>query len=343
MGKKKVKLHLNKAIAGMVLYSPVVSENGTVILAEGATITAENLRRLIQLGIDFIDIAIETTSGAQENFELLYQETLFRVKSFFSTISYFNEVPLKQMAELVDTMIDPMIDTPGAMHHLVNIPPDDYLFQHSLSVATVSGILGKWMGNKGDKLKQIILAGLLHDIGQTKVPEFILNKPDKLTSEEMEIIKKHPIDGYRILAKTPDVSQDVLLGVLLHHERTDGTGYPMGYSNDKIPEIAKIIAVADIYHAMTSDTVFRNKLTPFDVVYEINKEMYSKLDPNICLTFLNNLNDYLVGKQVILSDGRKATVITPGSLNSARSVIMVDDNEIIDLARHDDLSIIDYY
>ena len=208
---------------------------------------------------------------------------------------------------------------------------DDYTLHHSLSVAAIAGILGKWAGHSGETLKNIILAGLLHDVGKLNIPQTILTKTGPLDAVELELIRNHPVEGYRLLAQAPNVGQDVLLGVLQHHEREDGSGYPMGRGEGKIHFFAKIIAIADIYTAMTANRVYRSRQTPFDVVKEINRDMYGKLDAQLCISFLKNIRDSLVGNTVVLNDGRKAKVISAGSLASERPVVLTEDNILLDL------------
>ena len=338
----KITVITNNAKPGMILYRPVINENGKVVLAEGTVLNEAHISKLMYLGIESIDISLEKTTN-KELFDTTFNNTIGQIKNYFANISYFEEVPLMYMNELVEQSIDPLIEIPGALNYLSSIQSfDDYIFQHSLSVATISGILGKWAGYKGEKLKNIIMAGLLHDIGSIKIPELILNKPQRLTQEEREIIKKHPVYGYKLLTETPNVQQDILLGVLLHHERRDGSGYPFGYRNERIPPVARIIAIADIYHAMTTKRTFRAKQTPFDVVREINNDMYQKLDPELCLTFLNNIRDYLIGTIVVLNDGRRAKVVSAGDINSECPVVITEDDVTIDLEEKKDIAIAEF-
>ena len=317
----------------MILFRPIINENGKVILSEGIPLTEAMIARLQALGLTSVDIRLnadpETNS---ERFENCYRETLTHIAEYFETIRHFKEVPLVQMTELVDKTLDPMVEIPGMIHYLSSVQQaDDYTFHHSLSVAAIAGILGKWSGLRGVKLKGIILAGLLHDIGKLSISPEVLNKPGRLSEEEQEMMHKHPTEGYRMLTVAPNVSQDVLLGVLQHHERRDGSGYPMGRGEGKIHEFARIIAIADIYTAMTANRVYRGRQTPFDVVQEINRDMYQKLDPQLCMIFLENIRNSLVGSAVVLSDGRKGKVISAGSFASQAPVILAEDNTTIDL------------
>lgn len=133
-------------------------------------------------------------------------------------------------------------------------------------------VLGKWMGYAGQNLKELILAELVHDIGKTLVLLEILNNPGRLTDIEMEVMKTHTTLGYQMICNL-NIPQSVMLGTLQHHERSDGSGYPLRVGSSKIHEFAKIIAAADIFDAMTSDRVYRAKISPFTVVVDMDYQV----------------------------------------------------------------------
>lgn len=276
-----------------------------------------------------------------ETFEAVYDYTLQVIKHCFGTVRYFKEVPLVQMKILVDTMIHRLVDTVGVFYYLQAIPrQDDYTFRHSLNVATISGILGKWIGLPEPEINDLILTGLLHDIGKTQIPLEILNKPAKLTQKEMELMKNHTVKGYQLLMQAGNITENILCGILQHHEKLDGSGYPLKKKDKKIHIFAKIIAVADIYDAMTSDRVYHKKRTPFEVVEEIQQETFGKLDPMICLTFLNNVRDHFIGTKVILNTGEEAEVIYLGKYLATRPTVCTRDGKFIDLEKIKTISII---
>jgi len=138
---------------------------------------------------------------------------------------------------------------------------DRYTAEHSRNVAKIACLIGKKMNLKRKELKILEIAGHLHDIGKIAVPEHILNKPEKLNDEEFEIIKKHPVVGADILEEYPELSFVVPV-VLYHHERMDGSGYPFGLKNNEIPLLARILAVADVFDALTSDRPYRAAMKP---------------------------------------------------------------------------------
>lgn len=157
---------------------------------------------------------------------------------------------------------------------------DRYTSGHSQRVADYSLAIAKRMGKSEEEQRIIYYAGLLHDVGKIRVPEEVINKPGKLTEDEFEQIKVHPISGYHILKGIHDDEQ-IAQGAKYHHERYDGKGYPNGLEGENIPEISRIIGVADAYDAMASDRSYRNALPQEKVRSEIEKGRGQQFDKEI--------------------------------------------------------------
>lgn len=191
---------------------------------------------------------------------------------------------------------------------------DRYTNGHSLRVADYAAKIAEKMGKSPEEQKQIYYAGLLHDVGKIRVPEDIINKPGKLTNEEFEQIKIHPVTGYHILK---DIYEDksMALAAKFHHERYDGNGYPSGLSGENIPEIARIVGVADTYDAMASNRSYRRALPQEKVREEIVKGMGTQFDPevaSIVLQMIDNDPEYKLKENTDLS----------------KTVLVVDDDPI---------------
>ncbi len=171
---------------------------------------------------------------------------------------------------------------------------DRYTSGHSRRVAEYSKMLAQRMGKSADEQERIYFAGLLHDVGKIRIPEDIINKPGKLTDSEFETIKIHTVTGYRILKNIPEYTE-IAIGAKFHHERYDGRGYPTGIEGENIPEIARIIGVADAYDAMTSNRSYRSALPQHVVRDEIEKGKGRQFDPQIAdimLEMMDNDTDY---------------------------------------------------
>lgn len=185
---------------------------------------------------------------------------------------------------------------------------DEYTFKHSVDVATMAMIIAKQYGLSEKEIYEIGIAGLLHDIGKTQIPNEILNKDGRLTEEEFGIMKKHALFGYTILKDKANISNSILLGVLQHHEKLNGRGYPMGVPEDKIFTYAKIISMADIYDALVTERSYKKAFSPRDAV-EMIMAMTDELDIQVMHSFLNSVILYPVGTTVKLSNGEKARVV----------------------------------
>ena len=185
---------------------------------------------------------------------------------------------------------------------------DEYTFKHSVDVATMSMIVARKYGLNDQQVYEIGIAGLLHDIGKSKIPNEILNKAARLTDEEFAIMKQHSVYGYRILQPKEDLSTEIKLGVLQHHEKMNGKGYPMGVTGDKIDLFASLISVSDIYDALVTERPYKKPFSPRDAV-EMIMSMTEELDINVMRCFLESVILYPVGTDVALSNGETARVV----------------------------------
>lgn len=335
---QRVLLPLNQLKPGMMVAKTVVSFQRKVLLHQGRILTAQSIKALLEWDIDAVEIMVH--HDCQQDFKVIYGETLHAIGRTFEKLRMFKEVPIVEFSELVDERIILMLDIDKMVFFLHNIKVhSEYTFKHSLNVAIIAGILGKWLGIK-EHLRELILSGLLHDIGKVFVSQEILNKPGRLTADEMLIIKDHSLQGYNLLSKTAAISDDVKIGVLQHHERRDGSGYPMNLSGNEITTYAKIIAIADIYDALTTERVYRKKLTPFSALEIIHDELYGKLDPTIALVFLNNIRSYLNGCLVLLNTGQKAKVVLLNNAFPTKPVVRLENNTMVDLWQNKSIEIV---
>lgn len=185
---------------------------------------------------------------------------------------------------------------------------DEYTFKHSVDVASIAMIVAKNQGLSPREVKQIGVSGLLHDLGKSKIPNEILNKPGRLTDEEFDIMKQHPLTGYNMVKDKPDLTPATKLGVLQHHEKITGNGYPLKLTSDKIHLFAKILTVADIYDALVTERPYKAAFTPRDAV-EMIMAMTGDLDISMIQSFLNSVILYPVGSIVKLSTGEFAKIV----------------------------------
>lgn len=209
---------------------------------------------------------------------------------------------------------------------------DEYTFKHSVDVATMAMVVAKNTGMSEQAVYDIGIAGLLHDIGKSKIPSEILNKPGRLTDEEFTIIKKHPVYGYQMLKDNRELSEDIKLGVLQHHEKINGSGYPMGVEENRIAWFAKIISIADIYDALVTERPYKAGFSPRDAV-EMLMAMTYELDLTAMKGFLESVILYPVDSVVELSNGEKARVVENYKEAALRpKVVGLKTGKVYDLA-----------
>jgi len=331
------RYNIKYAKPDMQLANPVVVGSGAIIANEKTILTAGMIKSLINASVSYVDVyetresvVVRELADIQQHFLTTHGEIADSVKDIFQKARYFKTVPVEQMKELADGSIQSLVDTPGVLNHLQMIQDkDNYTFNHSVNVAVICGIVGKWL--KHDNMTEIVMAGLMHDFGKTQIPLEILNKPGKLTEAEMQITQKHTILGWDMCRKDSRLGDSILAGIVEHHERLDGSGYPFGLAGDKISRFGRIVAVADLYDAMTSSRVYRQALTPFSVLKELFADMFGKLDPATCTLFIDNLKESLIGYSVLLSDGREAKVIHIDRNRQSKPVVETADGQYLEL------------
>lgn len=209
---------------------------------------------------------------------------------------------------------------------------DEYTFKHSVDVASIAMIVARQSKMPEKDVNQIGVAGLLHDLGKSEIPNEILNKPARLTDEEFEVMKSHPLKGYNLLKDKPDIAPEILMGVLQHHEKMSGNGYPLALPAAKISPYAKILAVADIYDALVTERPYKSGFSPRDAV-EMIMAMTEDLDVDVIKMFLKSVILYPVDSVVNLSTGEAAKVVENNIDYPTRpKVVTLTAGRVLDLA-----------
>ncbi len=205
-----------------------------------------------------------------------------------------------------------------------------------MNVALICNIIGRWLGFSEDDLMVLVTAGLLHDIGKLKIPPEIIKKPGRLTNEEFLVIRGHPGYGFDIL-KNKNLDSRIANAALQHHERYDGKGYPDKLKGPEIDFFASIVAVADVYDAMTSNRSYRKGICPFDVLEQMEREKAS-YEPVVLHKFINNTAESYINNEVILSNGERGRVVLLNKNFLSRPLVIAGSNTY-DLSKTDGLYI----
>ncbi|MDR2637893.1 MAG: HD-GYP domain-containing protein [Zoogloeaceae bacterium] len=264
------------------------------------------------------------------------------VTSMFQEARMGKAVDPSQSMTLVSDISQSMARNPGALVSLARLKTaDNYTYMHSVAVSALMMALARQMQFSEEDVRDIGLAGLIHDIGKMQVPLEILNKNGKLTDEEFTIMKSHPMKGYEILKQSGTVSERVMDVCLSHHEKLDGSGYPNRIAEKKISPFARMGAICDVYDAITSVRPYKNGWDPAESLHKMS-EWTGHLDMYLFRAFVKSLGIYPVGSLVRLNSGRMGVVIEQSQKSlltpklrvffSTRSKARIQP-EIVDLSR----------
>jgi putative nucleotidyltransferase with HDIG domain len=215
---------------------------------------------------------------------------------------------------------------------------EDFPYHHSLSVAMLAVATGKALGFDATRIRSLAKCAILHDVGKPYIPQNITGKKGKLSSDEFSVIKEHAANGALNLKSKGFGDSELWNGVMFHHEKVDGSGYPKGLTGDDIPIFSKIIAIADTYDAVTSIRPHRGPMTPAEAFELISSEVGKSFDYEIVKAFTKNLQLYPVGTAVELNDNRLA-VVTSNENVLRPTVETMDTGETINLAETGNLSL----
>lgn len=335
----QISIDISQCVPGMRLAVDVVNVFGTIIAIEGTTVDERVIKKLNLNKIESVYILESVRDKTQAEFNKSYKETTVKIKDMMKDIGSGGDIDLGIVNSLSDNVMGYSSKNGSVINWLNQVKEvDNYTFNHSVNVAVICYMIGKWLGYNEEKLTDLTHSGLLHDIGKAIVPDSILNKPGALNDEEFEEMKKHPVYGFRLVEKIKEIPKSVAYGVLMHHERENGKGYPMGAKGTQIHEFAKIISIADVYDAMTSDRVYHSKEAPLNVLGMIQRESFGVLDPKITIPFLTNIASYYIGDIVMLNTGEEAQISFINSYNIAKPIVVID-NSVVDLSKENDLCI----
>lgn len=234
-------------------------------------------------------------------------------------------------------------DGAKAITQIHNMKRDgDYIIHHALNVGILSGIMGHWLDYRAKQVGELVITGLLSEIGKMQISKGILNKTGKLDEEELAEVRKHVVYGYAMLISSPLKNlKNVLQGVLHHHERCDGSGYPGSLRDEKISDFGKIIAILDIYDAMATHRAYAKKNSPFDIIKVLYGDaLAGKLDTRFVVVFTKKLLQAMNGSWVGLSDGQRAKIVyIDDSRVTSLPVVQTLKDEFLDLNKMTHLKI----
>jgi putative nucleotidyltransferase with HDIG domain len=345
---------IDKAEPGMTLAKTVLNSDFIVVLAENTQLTQAHITRLKYLNVEELyikdsydfsahGVAAQALLSRSNSFAGKYTGVLRMVEGFFTNVGSDGKVSRGEMNEIVSNSVVPMIHESGAVDYLYQLKNvNSSLYNHSLRVSLLSGVLAKWCHRSKKGIEEAVLAGLLHDIGKTRISKEILGKQvENLSGDELIEYQRHTRYGYDMVIDA-DLSENVKYAVLQHHERNDGSGYPFNAVGKEINYYAKVIAIVDMYDNITKERTGYVRQTPFDALREITTGMFDKYDPDVCMPFIKNIRQSFLGSKVVLSDGQEGVVTYYADDYAALPLVKVADDMIIDLNVPNGLKIVEY-
>lgn len=325
----------------LVLARDIIGERGQLVLPRKTVLTPAQLTRLKQLGILEVWVReIDPVVAPLFNDVIVqvYEEAAICVEDLFAQASAARQLDLAATPDVLQQFWRACKEETNFLNLILNLRTlDDYTFQHSLGVGLLSAQIGEWLGLSAEACDDLLLAGTLHDIGKSLVDQDVLLKPDRLTREEYEHIKAHTTLGYMVL-RNSDVKETVALTALNHHERMDGSGYPRGLKQGEIDLYARIVAVSDVFNAMTSRRVYRDAASYYRVLDELLCDSFGALDPEVVLVFAQRMAGYFVGNVVRLTNGQSGKVVLIPQERPTRPLLLIGEG-YLDLQKHPELFI----
>jgi HD-GYP domain-containing protein (c-di-GMP phosphodiesterase class II) len=337
-------------LVGKRVLHNIMDAKGIMLIPEGTILLESHIEKLELFKVELFDIHAEPLAPEPENptptlqtdptdAKELVRRTEARLHDIETFVHANGTVPVAEL----EKKVLPVIMEATRKRNLFQLFADlktmgDFRYKQSIGVVVMAAMLGKWLKLDEKELSLLTTAASLYDIGSVKLPSFLLSKPDRFHPSEYEIMKEHTMLGHEIL-KESGVDPRVALVALQHHEREDGSGYPHHLKGDEIDRLSKIIALADVYVAMTSERPYRPPFAFYEVIREIHEGIIQgRFDSLIGLTFLNRLMAAQIGSEVILSDDRKGKILLINP-NYPTSPLIALDNEFIDLSKMDSVKI----
>lgn len=319
------------------LAKPIYDNKCQLLLTRETLLTEGYIERLKKANVQCAYIEDALSEGIELN-EIISDELKIRsvstVKNVFSALAndkthVYTVKSYEIIQSLIDEMLSAIYDNPATLYHMTELMGTDmYTYYHSAEVAILSMLVARSMGLNDTFVKKIGIGAMLHDIGKMKIDQTILNKIEPLTTEEIDALKDHPRLGYDMLKDSLEISPISRQIVLLHHEKLNGSGYPMGLSNAEIPIAVRVVTMCDIFNAVTSNRSYKRRMNADHALELLRAETVYELDREVFHHLLKVVNIYPAGTLVKLSDGRTAIVIKENPYTQTRPTVHIVENNV---------------
>ena len=349
-------MKVNELKVGMKIGKTIIdNQTGNVLIQKGCPLTNRGIKDIKEYFAKAKKIDIKTIKDERQIFKIgdkpkylpskssqyiqsaiskeTQQEALNVVNNVMRDVRVGKNINSAEIKKAIGGILDDMMKSEDAIVNLLDIKDyDDYTYTHCINVATISLMIGRKLDITKEQLFQLGEGALLHDLGKIKIPEKVLNKPGKLTEDEFGIMKKHPLYTYEILKDKGDISEISKYIAMQHHEKFDGSGYPFGLAGEKINYFARIVALADVYDALTTARSYKKAMSPYKAMQIIISGSGKHFDSKLLKGMLNTLSIYPPGSYVELNTGEKAIIKKINDKNIMGPVVeilKIENNKVV--------------
>lgn len=346
-------------LVGKRLIESILNTKGMMLIPAETILSNDHVEKIEKFNINIYDIHVDlVVDGGDEPAALepeanefaastpidkggLVKQTSSMLLDIETMIKNTGKIPITDVEEILLPTILEATQKQNIYRLFADLKAEaDFRYRNSIGVAYIASLLGRSLKLNEEDVALVTIAASLCDIGSIKLPASLVHKTSELTPEEYELMKQHTIMGNELLRES-ELDPRIALVALQHHERDDGSGYPEQLERTQIHLFSKIVALADVYVAMTSDRPQRTALPFYQVINKIYEDiMQNRFDSKIGLTFLNMLMSVQVGSEVILSNGKTAKIVLIHA-NDPASPLIAMDNEFIDLSKNKSIHIIE--
>jgi len=351
---------------GMKLTKDIYSSLGGILFKKGSILKEQDKEILEAFGVKEVDVLesnltvqqsnsneklnnnlnkdkdVEKTTKRNDSFEQHFNQAIKYIDKILRSARGNIQIPVMEVRELLTPLLTEEYQQVKYLSRLRYLHNDNNKYEsyHSLSVGLIAHAIARWLDLDKKDWMQVALAGVFHDIGMSRIPSNIMDYKGSLNNYEFNEVKKHTIYGYQILKGTQGLNEGVLLAALQHHERGDISGYPQHLQQTKIHLYAKIVAVADVFHAMISKRNYRSEYSIYQAIDQIINDGFGKLDPLIVRVFTQAMTQFTNGSKVILNNGEEGVIVFVDENNPTRPMVKTPRG-IINLYKETHLSIED--
>ncbi|NIK79307.1 HD-GYP domain-containing protein (c-di-GMP phosphodiesterase class II) [Paenibacillus castaneae] len=338
---------------GDKIIEDVLTPLGSVLFHKGRVITPKEIdilqaylvisvevERNTKTTEDSVDEPVQKTNvpAAASALHEEYDKMVEVLRNVIQSFGAGQSIPVMDIRKQLEKMLEH-----GKSYNLLTFMPRqfseaDYMLHNSITTALTAYKIAQWVGLPQKDWMQVAFAGLLHDIGNIRIDKAILTKPNSLSPDEKEEMMRHTVLGYQLLKNVPALNDGVKMAALQHHEKVDGSGYPLGIDASQIHPYAKIVAIADIFHAMTLNKAYRKAASPYLVLEQIQSDAFGKLDPGYVRTFVEKATQFHNGTVVKLSDERIGEIVFSDQAHPTRPWVSIEGT-IVNLTKERHLHI----